>query len=162
MSLQDLTNEIPSDEYLNEFRTHASAELDRGTVIMASAMVEQSLEHALRRSLTHLTAEEISAWFDGPMAPFATFDAKIKLGRALKGNGVYDGGVERKLDLIRRVRNAFAHRSMPLDLSHPALSATYNELLSDLGEWPLERREVFAGYCLAVTRTLRDIKATAD
>jgi hypothetical protein len=149
---EQLASEIPGAEYLNSLKEHVLNESDRGAVVMCGAMVEQALKEALCRKLSHLTAEETSQWFDGPLAPFRSFEAKIKLGRGLE---IYDGSVEIKLNLVRKLRNVFAHRSLPLDLENEGLAETYADLLADLGEFPaLSRREIFAGFALGVTMTL--------
>ena len=154
MNPEALINEVPTEAYLKDMRPSVLAESDRGVAIMYSAMVEQALKSALCHKLSHLSETELYDWFGGPTAPFCSFSAKIKLGRGLQ---IYDESVEKKLNLIRKIRNVFAHRALPLDFEHGGLKPLRDALLDDLGTWPLTTKEVFAGYCLAVTITLRSL-----
>jgi hypothetical protein len=156
MTPEELINEIPTDNYLNvdtQFRDAVRAESDRGVAIMCSSMVEQALEVALRNRLSNMSAEDLDEWFCGHNAPFRSFSAKIRLGRGLE---IYDDTVEVQLNDVRKIRNVFAHRSLPLAFEHEGLDSL-RTTLHDLGVYPtLARREVFGGYALAVTRLLRD------
>lgn len=66
-----------------------------------------------------------NSWFDGDNAPFRTFSAKIKLGRAL---AIYADKMDARLNIIKNVRNVFAHRSTPMDFSHPVLAKEADKL----------------------------------
>lgn len=156
MTFEVLTKELPTEEHLANTRPAIKAESDRGAVIMCSAMVEQALDHTLRRFLPHLTEDEHKEWFEGALSPFSSFSAKIKLGRGLE---IYHSDVEAELNLIRKIRNAFAHRSLPLNFEHEALQEAFEELLGGLGEWPaMTKREIFAAYCLGTTNVLRSVR----
>lgn len=87
---------------------------------MASAFVEQTLWVMLNSYLVDAGDKVRKAWFDSPTAPFKSFSAKIELGFAI---GIYGPETKARLDRIRNIRNVFAHRSLPLDFSHPTLKA---------------------------------------
>jgi hypothetical protein len=152
MNPEALIAETPTDDYLENLLHIVGSESDRGVAIMCSAMVEQALESALRKALPHMNDTELAEWFEGHNAPFRNFDAKIKLARGLK---ICDDSVEIKLNLIRKIRNTFAHRSLPLDFEHGGLQNLRDRLVGDLDSHHLDRKEVFAAYCLAVTNLLR-------
>lgn len=157
MTLEDLTNEALAYEQLmlTNVRPWVKAESDRGVALMFGAMVERALQTVICTKLKHLTPTETKEWFDGINAPFRSFEAKIKLGRGVM---IYDAGVERKLTLIRKIRNVFAHRQLPLDFSHPALEDSRLELLDGLEEFNSDPKQQFAGYCLGAVKSLLDWK----
>jgi len=152
MTLDDLTDELPSEEELTNYPRLLANESDRSAAIMASALVEQILYTCLSAHLADPENGEQREWFFGHAAPFRTFDAKIKLGQAL---AVYDEGLVARLTIIRKVRNVFAHRSLPLDFTHEALRPLCLELTPNPerdAQKPM--RVIFATYCLAVGRVL--------
>jgi hypothetical protein len=78
---------------------------DRSVAISACALVEFSLEKALKLRLRRMTKVEQESLFDGN-APLATFSAKIKMGYAL---GIYGKEMRHDLETVNRIRNVFAH-----------------------------------------------------
>jgi hypothetical protein len=152
MTLDDLTNEMPSEEQLQTFPRLLAVESDRSAAIMASALVEQALFVTLSSHIADPGDGKQREWFFGQSAPFASFDAKIRLGRAL---AIYDQGMENRLTIIRKIRNVFAHRSLPLDFTHEALK----DLCLQLTPKPERDRDkkmrvIFGAYCLVVARVL--------
>ena len=152
VALQDLANELPSDEDLRSYTQYMKSESDRGAAVMAAALVERALEDVIR---TYIAAPEdgsADTWFQGHTAPFRTFAAKIALGRAL---AIYGEHMERRLCIIKNVRNAFAHRMIPLDFSHATL---IEECLSlsphpeKHKDWP--RRVIFGASCMSIAQVL--------
>lgn len=120
MSLDALSKELPTEHDLTSFSMLLSAESDRGSAIMSSAFVEQTLWAMLNSFLVDEGETVRKEWFEGATAPFGSFSAKIALGFAL---GIYGPETKLKLDIIRNIRNVFAHRSLPLDFKHPTIMA---------------------------------------
>jgi hypothetical protein len=152
MTLDDLANQIPSDEDLLSYNQYLVEENDRGAAVMAGALVEKALEDAIRSHLVTPEDGTADTWFSGINAPFRSFAAKIALGRAL---GMYGPLLETKLNQIRKVRNVFAHRMLPLDFKHPTLVEECLKL--SFVEDPLGKddpKHLFGGICLAVAKTL--------
>lgn len=117
--LRRLSSALPSENDIRQFIEIVDREpSDRSAAIMAAGLLEQSLEVAIRSRLADPGDKIADSWFDGANAPFATFSAKITLGRAL---GIYGPEMEKRLSTIKNVRNVFAHRSTPIDFGHPAL-----------------------------------------
>lgn len=82
--------------------------------IIGAAMVETELEVLLRRRLTRRDDE---TWkrVAGDSGPLHTLDHKITLGHAL---GIFDDCARENLNIIRTIRNAFAHAKKPLDFEN--------------------------------------------
>jgi len=97
--------EEESDAALDEFLEGS----DRTSAILAPAMVENALKKGIESAL-HDYSDESGLFYDNG-APFGTFSAKITAGKAL---GLYDEKVESDLNLLREIRNQFAHALMPL------------------------------------------------
>ncbi len=90
---------------------------DISFALVGAAAVEQALEHAIR---THFVIPPDAAarmFSDGPLNNFA---AKIKMGFAL---GVYDQRVKDELDMVRNIRNTFAHSQARLTFESPEIVA---------------------------------------
>lgn len=90
---------LPQD--LNEFDTRLRGESDRSAALLAAALLDAQLEDLFRARLKH--HQDRLLVFDGPLA---SFWSRIKMARALDW---IDGDVERDLDVIRDIRNRFAH-----------------------------------------------------
>lgn len=117
-TLAALSREVPTEEELNNYYELTMAESDRGLAIMAGSLVENTLRAAILGRFANPGEAIAKSWFEGPTAPFGSFAAKIKLGRAL---AIYAEKMERQLTLLKDIRNAFAHRSRPLDFKHPTI-----------------------------------------
>jgi hypothetical protein len=150
-TLEGLARELPSQDDLIHYTAYVVAESDRGAAVMASARVEQALEDAIRAHLAEPGDGAADTWFKGPNAPFQSFSAKIALGRAI---GIYGAKLERSLTLVRKIRNAFAHRMLPLDFSNPAVAAACTKLAPSANPDVLPRI-AFSGACLGFADMLR-------
>lgn len=91
---------------------------DRGAALLLSANVEAALDRALS-SFLFFSQPRIESLFaeDGPLA---TFHRKIAMGLALR---IYGKETYFNLEVIRHVRNAFAHAHAPLDFKAKEISA---------------------------------------
>jgi hypothetical protein len=88
-------------------------ESDRGCAIVGASFVEDRLEALLRavcRSDEESITQAVDPLFDS-YGPFATFSGKIQAAFALR---LIDRRLKGQLDLIRRMRNNFAHDQGPL------------------------------------------------
>jgi DNA-binding MltR family transcriptional regulator len=98
---------------------------DATFALVISTAVDQALELAIS---THFDAEEdvISLIFDGNAnGPLADFTSRIKMGRAL---GIYPAVIKEELDLIRHIRNAFAHSWDKLEFTDKAVTEASAQL----------------------------------
>lgn len=154
VKLEDLGKERPTPDDLANFLSYAEAESDRGAATMAASLVEIKLRDALVARLSDI--DQVEKWLDGDNAPFKTFNARIKFAYAL---GIYDRSIEGRLDLVRKVRNAFAHRALPLDFSHPAVAQACDKIIPDSDLYGAPMRVLFALFCQH-TVTLMDAQST--
>lgn len=151
ISLDDLANELPSDGDLVSYIDYLIGENDRGAAVMATALVERALEDAIRAHLVDPGDGTPNTWFKGPNAPFQTFSAKIALGRAL---GIYGPETEGKLTGIRKIRNVFAHRMVPIQFSHPVIQNACLKLSSSRKPDGSDAKIMFGALCLALAKSL--------
>ena len=89
---------------------------DRAAVILQASNVENILQSVLQKKMRQPLASEFrERLFDGN-GPLATFSNKILVGYAL---GLFGSVFRHDLDLIRELRNGFAHTRHPMTLSTP-------------------------------------------
>jgi len=109
--------------FLREFQS----ETDRGAALVGAALIDQKLADTLRAFfVSGKTAGEL---LDGGTAPVGTLSSRIKACHAL---GLIDGFELRECDLIRKVRNEFAHSIHGTTFAEPKISALCDRLQSDL------------------------------
>lgn len=80
------------------------SESDRGAVLVASSYLEAKIGKALREKF--VAGAGMDRLFNGANAPFGTFSARIAGAHAL---GLIDDEGFQHLELIRKIRNYFAH-----------------------------------------------------
>ena len=152
MTIADLSKQLPNENELRNYAELIMKESDRGAAIMAAAYVETALWTAICTRIPQLDEKTLKSWFDGPLAPFGSFAAKITLGRALC---IYGEHMEKRLILIKNIRNAFAHAPRPLDFSHPTLIEECIQLTPDpMRDAITPRRQIFSASCLALAKVL--------
>lgn len=152
MTLQDLSRELPSKTDQIYYLTYLHSESDRGAAIMAAAFVERTLEDQIRLNIQDPGGGVADSWFEGINAPFGTFSAKIALGRAL---GLYNDEIQSVLTVIKNVRNAFAHRSLPLKFDHPTVLEECKFLCPEqVRDKENDARHIFTTCCLTMIRLL--------
>lgn len=97
---------------------------DRSAALVFTSLLEHSLENALA---THFVIPEdkITKLFSYPNGPMSNFSAKIAMGYAL---GIYDEDMQHDLNMIREIRNAFAHARVEVTFSTPAVATACSEL----------------------------------
>jgi hypothetical protein len=153
LTLAQLSREVPTEEELGDFWDLLALESDRGVAIMAGSLVENTLRTAVACRLADPGADMMKTWFEGPTAPFGSFAAKIKLGRAM---GIYAEKMEQQLSLLKDIRNAFAHRSRPLDFRHPVILDACVKLSPRKGmpDDPNPARVRYEAVCMALAHLL--------
>ncbi|MAX36746.1 MAG: hypothetical protein CME33_09305 [Gimesia sp.] len=117
--LEDLNEEFRYEIVLNES--------DRGAVLVASAFVEEALEHLLRQVFTvkscNTSDEKFASQLNhltrpGIDAPLGSFSSRITLAYVL---GIIDVDYLTALEAFRNLRNSYAHRKA--NGTRPKLSA---------------------------------------
>ena len=104
---------------LREFTEELHKQTDRGAGIVAAAVLEDALETTIEQRLLELSADRREKLF-GRLAPLSTFSAKIELGFAL---GLFSNEGRKALDMIRDVRNKFAHEMKIITFDDPGIEA---------------------------------------
>ena len=104
-------------------KTHA------GTVIAASAQIENGLEKLLLAYMRPLAKKEHARLFLG-YGPLNSFAAKTDVAYALK---MIPKSMFEALNILRRLRNEIAHSAETVDFSHPRIKP-FLERLSGLEE----------------------------
>ena len=91
--------------WMDTFRREFRKESDRASVILAGAMIEKSLEMMIRAKLIPSLSKK-DELFDTPYAPLRNLKAMIELGYRI---GLISSNLYRDLNIIRDIRNDFAH-----------------------------------------------------
>ena len=96
---------------------------DRGLVLSISAFAEDTLGSLLKAFMFPCSAT--TQLLDGFNAPFGTFSARIK--------GAYSLGLITEvqfndLELLRKIRNKFAHTWLPIDIAQVSISSLIKEM----------------------------------
>jgi hypothetical protein len=91
---------------------------DRGPAILIATSVENALDVAIAAAMK--LSENHSNYALRGRGVLAEFYAKIELGKML---GIYDAETYNNLDLIRCIRNAFAHAKVALSFTTPEVEA---------------------------------------
>jgi hypothetical protein len=153
-SIHDLTREKPAIGDIQEYLKTLMSVDDRSCAIMGGALVEECLEIAIRCRILDPGKTIANGWFKGPNAPFCTFSAKIQMGLALAIYGPQNHG---RILAVKDIRNAFAHRFLPLDFDHPALVTSLHKFAPFLkGSAETNMKLIFATGCVVQARSLME------
>lgn len=133
--IEELISSDPSLRRTYELISKVGAESERGMTVLVAAELDRALELLLKAYMAPGSARD--ALFSGGSAPLGTFSAKINIARTLHLIREEEYVL---LQLIRRIRNEFAHnpdagfddarivawtRSMKDEESYPDLKALF-------------------------------------
>jgi hypothetical protein len=107
-------------------------ERGRGAVLVGVARVDAALEHLLQAVMSPATSKSDGLFL--PERPLGSIGAKVALASRL---GLIDASVERALNVLRKLRNAFAHSAESASLGDPAHSSRLAEVYADARTNPL-------------------------
>jgi hypothetical protein len=111
-------------QYLDDYYNQIDAEQnDRGAAILACTFVENALETAVSRRFPGVAKVFSRLFEDG--GPLEAFDAKLLLAQALE---IYGNLTASNMNVIKHVRNTFAHSSIPILFSATEVAAACNTL----------------------------------
>jgi len=138
--------EEPNRDDVAEMEREFYGESDRAVAVLQGAALDIALESAIRRSLrSDLTDEEANGLL-GFDKPIGSFSAKIHMGYALS---LFGRKTRHDLEIIRPLRNAFAHERKPLRFSIPAISGMCTNLwlpdIATLVKYPRDMLETTNG-----------------
>jgi hypothetical protein len=122
-SLSHISRHAPDDKELDAAVQEFQGGSDRVAAIMGAALVENSLMSVIGVALVDNFSD--NALFHDQGAPFGTFRARIIAGRAL---GLFNEQVATELDIVRDIRNQFAHALLSIDFEHEDIAARCGQL----------------------------------
>lgn len=108
-----LAEEVKAFKAFRELLEHES---DRACALMAAAYLDDRLKQAFVAGM--LPSKNLDRDLFEGSAPLATFSARTRLARA---QGLISETTKRDLDLLRKIRNAFAHVATPLSFEDPKI-----------------------------------------
>lgn len=104
----------PTQDDLRDIEIELYDGPDRGAAIVLAAVVERSVEKLLRKNLREDGASGLYK-YGGPMGDFGS---KIMMGYAMRLFGL---NTRRDLNIIRHLRNQFAHSRKPIEFTTPVV-----------------------------------------
>jgi mannitol operon repressor len=113
----------------NAFLKEFNAETDRGAALVGAALLDERLREVL---MAFFADRKVGAdLMDGGLKPLGTLSARIKLALCL---GLIDRHEFHECDIIRRVRNEFAHRRHGTSFSDPKIASECMKLKTKIPE----------------------------
>lgn len=121
LKIRELSHQELSDADFQEALTQLDAPdvPDLVAAVLAATLVEHALEQTLKRNFKRHDASTWGRMIDGA-GPLRDFHAKIVTGFAL---GRFNDDVRINLNIVRDIRNAFAHSKALLRFTHPTVRA---------------------------------------
>jgi len=153
---QQETTVSPQIREISNFVAGLAAESERSAVVLGAARLDLALENLLKASMQHHPGGSDNL-FD-PDRPIGSFSAKIALAYRL---GIIDGQIEHALQMVRRIRNDFAHSIENATLADSRHRDRIRELVRDAKDdsmWEVSRSwmknqaaaERLADFCAAI------------
>jgi len=125
-------------ELLFRIKAELGKESDRGCALVAAAYLEDELVELLKRFLIKQPDAASKALFDFN-GPLGTFSAKIRMAHAL---GLISTETQKGLDILRKIRNEFAHLHEPVTFQSDAVKQRTEAMLDHIKEtWPSIREQ---------------------
>lgn len=117
VSLRDLSRITPTDDELSARHASISSGEPTTAAIAEAVLVEHELESLLRG---HFPKNDDATWLalNNDNGPLRSFYAKILLAHAFS---IIDNASLHNINVIRNIRNAFAHSKAPLSFDSPLL-----------------------------------------
>jgi len=103
-------------------RTHST------TVIASAAIMDTQLEKCLKKAMRPMPKKMYEEIFE-PMRPLGSFASKITMTYALR---IVEEEIYAQLELMRKIRNAFAHSTKSLHLGSPAIAPLLERLTASV------------------------------
>ena len=120
-NLKKFGAENPTEKDLKAMSSELYNGPDRGAAVVLASLAERSLESLLRKQMR----EEGQNGFFKMGGPLSSFSSKIQMGYALK---LFGSQTRKDLNIIRHLRNQFAHSRKPIKFTTPVVKACCNQL----------------------------------
>jgi DNA-binding MltR family transcriptional regulator len=125
--LKQLTKQIPNHAVtvakLAALESGGHKDADRAIAILGGAFVENAVKVAIAAHSLTFSYDHNAVFGQG--GPLYSFSPKIALGHAL---GIYGPKTRDDLDIVRNIRNAFAHALEDVDFSHRDIARECDKL----------------------------------
>jgi hypothetical protein len=110
-------SELSSEHILDFFKEVGAVDNHRSAALLLATHLENALQFALisRLKINHKRFNDIF----GYDAPMGNFDRKVRVAHAI---GMITDETRLTLDVIRRIRNAFAHALIPISFNTPQVT----------------------------------------
>lgn len=118
-SLHDLSRHLPSPADIRSTFGALSQDTDRSVAIVAASVAENALERVIRARMV-VDRRELSDSLFGHRGPVSDFNGKIQIAEAF---GFIAPPIASDLQLIRKIRNAFAHAAADIAFVTPEVAA---------------------------------------
>jgi hypothetical protein len=142
------------------FLEELKSQTDRGTAVIAAAVLDDLLEMLLTARLVELHGERHDRLFKKTGAPLSSFSSKIEMCFAV---GVISNEARLAMHLIREVRNEFAHRIEQITFDHPDVATKIEtRILPDIRKLGKKNREMFIDSFSAVALIIYSTLSAAD
>lgn len=99
--------------------------------LIGALAVEHELELSIKARLRRISQNEWETILSDKDGPLGTLDRKIKFASYL---GVLDSSMRTNLDIIRNIRNKFAHTKRLIDFDHPFISDELAKISAPKGQ----------------------------
>lgn len=132
------------------------AESDRGAIILAVTAIDDAIRIRLLEHFDSANRDDFDDLFDF-RGPAGTFASRILLAKSL---GIFGTGTQKRINLLRHLRNACAHAQNQLTFSSPAVCKVLEYFVSS-SSVPVEsmpakqRRDLFVTLCIAIAGQIR-------
>jgi mannitol operon repressor len=123
-----MPKELSRSEQIIALSQELNKETERGEVLLAAAYLDYLLGELIATKIVVAPEESKNlGLFEGPTAPLATFSARLRVAYAfgLLSKDEYDD-----INLIRDIRNKFAHQLTGLSFSADAIAVRCHRLIS--------------------------------
>jgi hypothetical protein len=153
-TLKQISKEYARGTELDAIIAEIDAGPDRATAILSSIQDQDALGTLIRGALKRdddATMKEL----EGQGCPFGSFYSMIILGYAM---GLIDADEKKTLNIIRDVRNAFAHARKPISFRTPEVISECKKLENPKGHADMRDVYVRANFRLARDLLLRTVE----
>lgn len=123
LSEEELSTIANNIDVVFKFLSSLAPETDRGCALMAAAFLDHSLLELLKKNL--VKNKRLIDKLTGPNQPLGSFSTRIDFAYAL---GLIEKSVHRDLNLIRKIRNDFAHVPEPIGFEEGSIQSRCREL----------------------------------
>src|SRR5262249_12573420 len=127
--------------------------------ILGSVSVEHHLEKLLRSRFKRKDDQTSKMLVEEEPRPLNSFYTKIAVGYAL---GIYDLGMRTDLNIVRNIRNAFAHSPKQIKFDHPAivkeLKKATRSALRKVAWKGLKAQDCYVRLCVSLSLKLSRIR----